>query len=276
MIKVRFILKWILFFFLFFSDDILRCLQDRELGTAHPYLENQSNITPWMHTILMDWMVEVGKDYKLLEESVYLGASLVDRYLSIYGEREAGWAAVAGRTACLLVHIASKYEELCHPSVVDFCDITDNTYTPDELKAMEVKVLTILDYELTVPTITSFLPCFLASAGAEPTTGSFAQYVAELTLLEYSFHKYCPSVQWLLHQLSCWRRWPYMGSNGPLPWPVWRPTQPQTFGLAWRNCMTCMWGHHGLQSRPAEANTCRQRTMKQQGSLPPQQPSIHF
>ena len=37
---------------------------------------------PRMHTILMDWLVEVGKEFQLLVESVYLGASLVDRYLS--------------------------------------------------------------------------------------------------------------------------------------------------------------------------------------------------
>ena len=77
---------------------------------------------------------------------MYLGASLVDRYLSTENV-EHGELQLLG-TACVL--IASKYEELCHPSVMDFCEITDNTYTRDEVKVMEVKVLTILDYELTI------------------------------------------------------------------------------------------------------------------------------
>jgi cyclin-A len=50
-----------------------------------------------------------------------------------------------------------KYEEISPPHVEDFCYITDNTYTKDELLQMEGDILKLLQFELGNPTIKTFL-----------------------------------------------------------------------------------------------------------------------
>ncbi|KAG1334051.1 putative Cyclin-A2-1 [Cocos nucifera] len=95
--------------------------------------------------------------------------------------------------------IASKYEEICAPHVEEFCFITDNTYTKAEVLKMESQVLNYLGFQLSVPTIKTFLRRFLRAAQAcykvpGLALGYLASYLAELTLIDYSFLKYLPSV----------------------------------------------------------------------------------
>ena len=56
-----------------------------------------------------------------------------------------------GRGAC------RKYEEISPPHAEDFCYITDNTYTKQELLKMESDILKLLQFELGNPTIKTFL-----------------------------------------------------------------------------------------------------------------------
>ncbi|BAF16904.1 Os05g0237100, partial [Oryza sativa Japonica Group] len=99
--------------------------------------------------------------------------------------------------ACLL--IASKYEEICPPQVEELCYISDNTYTKDEVLKMEASVLKYLKFEMTAPTTKCFLRRFLRAAQVcheAPVLHLefLANYIAELSLLEYSLICYVPSL----------------------------------------------------------------------------------
>lgn len=61
---------------------------------------------------------------------------------------------LVGVTAML---IASKYEEMYAPEVGDFVFITDNTYTSEQIRAMERHMLKTLDYSLGTPLCLHFL-----------------------------------------------------------------------------------------------------------------------
>ena len=43
----------------------------------------QSDVTANMRTILVDWLVEVAEEYKLVADTLYLAISYVDRFLSV-------------------------------------------------------------------------------------------------------------------------------------------------------------------------------------------------
>lgn len=48
------------------------------------YIEKvQKDVTSNMRGILVDWLVEVSMEYKLLPETMYLAVSYIDRYLSV-------------------------------------------------------------------------------------------------------------------------------------------------------------------------------------------------
>ncbi|XP_057524064.1 cyclin-A2-2-like [Amaranthus tricolor] len=155
----------------------------------------QRDITPSMRGILIDWLVEVSEEYKLVPDTLYLTVNLIDRYLSgNFIEKQK--LQLLG-VACMF--IASKYEEMNAPQVEDFCYITANTYARKDVLKMERKVLNFLYFQLSVPTIKTFLRRYIHVAQAtykDPLVNLefLADYLAELTLVEYSFFRFLPSL----------------------------------------------------------------------------------
>lgn len=160
------------------------------------YMEKlQRDITPSMRGILIDWLVEVSEEYKLVPDTLYLTVNLIDRFLS-KNYMEKTRLQLLGVT-CML--IASKYEEICAPRVEEFCVITDNTYMRGEVLKLERQVLNFLHFQLSVPCTKTFLRRFIQAAQASYKLPSvelefLANYLAELTLVEYSFLKFLPSL----------------------------------------------------------------------------------
>ncbi|KAF8661076.1 hypothetical protein HU200_057177 [Digitaria exilis] len=177
------------------------------------YMETlQQDITKSMRGILIDWLVEVSEEYKLVADTLYLTVYLIDNFLSqncIQMQK----LQLLGITSML---IASKYEEFCAPSVKEFCAITDSTYQMAEVLELERKVVNDLGFYLSVPTTKTFLRRFLRAAQASciaPSTTLcyLANYLSELTLIDYGFLKFLPSVvaassvflaRWTLNQLD--------------------------------------------------------------------------
>jgi len=50
-----------------------------------------------------------------------------------------------------------KYEEISPPKVDDFCYITDNTFSKQDVVKMEADILLALQFELGRPTINTFM-----------------------------------------------------------------------------------------------------------------------
>lgn len=178
----------------------------------------QQDITQSMRGILVDWLVEVSEEYKLVTDTLYLTVYLIDWFLSKnYIERQK--LQLLGIT-CML--IASKYEEINAPRIEDFCFITDNTYTKVEVLKMESQVLKSSEYQLFAPTTQTFLRRFLRAAQASYKDPNLeleylANYLAELTLMDYGFLNFFPSM--IAASAVFLARWTLDQSNHP-----WNPT----------------------------------------------------
>ncbi|XP_072998464.1 cyclin-A1-4-like isoform X3 [Typha latifolia] len=155
----------------------------------------QTDINASMRAILIDWLVEVAEEYRLVPDTLYLTVNYIDRYLS-GNEINRQRLQLLG-VSCML--IAAKYEEICAPQVEEFCYITDNTYFKDEVLQMEAAVLKYLRFEMTAPTAKCFLRRFVRVAQVCDEAPLLqleflANYVAELSLLEYGLLCYSPSL----------------------------------------------------------------------------------
>ncbi|XP_065871492.1 cyclin-A3-1-like [Euphorbia lathyris] len=155
----------------------------------------QTDISVRMREILVDWLVEVAEEYKLVSDTLYLTVSYVDRYLSSQALSRNKLQLLG--VSCM--HIASKYEEISPPNVEDFCYITDNTYKKEELASMEKDVLEFLKYEMGTPTIKNFLRILTKAAqeNCESTNLQFeflSCYLAELSLLDYECLRFSSSL----------------------------------------------------------------------------------
>ncbi|KAK1396186.1 hypothetical protein POM88_006049 [Heracleum sosnowskyi] len=117
--------------------------------------------------------------------------------------------------------ITKKYEEICAPSLEEFCFIIDNTYKRDEVLRMESQVLNFLDFQLSTPTTKKFLRFVQAAQTCYKAPRIelefLANYLAELTLPEYGFLKFLPSL--IAASAVFLARWMLDQSNQP-----WNPT----------------------------------------------------
>lgn len=173
----------------------LRMAEIKRRPSANFMDSMQQDINPTMRGILVDWLVEVAEEYKLVPDTLYLTVSYIDRFLSSHVVTRQRLQLLG--VACML--IAAKYEEICAPQVEEFCYITDNTYCREEVLEMERGVLNELKFELTTPTTKSFLRRFIRAAQASykaPTLvlEFLGNFLAELTLLEYGFLPFLPSM----------------------------------------------------------------------------------
>ncbi|KAL0366252.1 UNVERIFIED_CONTAM: G2/mitotic-specific cyclin C13-1 [Sesamum radiatum] len=84
--------------------------------------------------------------------------------------------------------IASKYEEISPPHVEDFCYITDNTYSKEDVVKMEALVLKSLGFQMGTPTVKTF------SKSSSLQLEFLGYYLAELSLLDYACVKFLPSL----------------------------------------------------------------------------------
>ncbi|GAA0139989.1 kinase activator [Lithospermum erythrorhizon] len=155
----------------------------------------QKDVSANMRGVLIDWLVEVAEEYKLLSDTLYMAVSYIDRYMSLNVIKRQR-LQLLGVSSML---IASKYEEISPPRVEDFCYITDNTYKKEEVVQMEADVLKSLGFEMGNPTIKTFLRRFTSIAQEDNETPnlnleSLACYLAELSLLDYACVKFLPSL----------------------------------------------------------------------------------
>eukprot|EP00960_Hanusia_phi_P064166 765714-Hanusia_phi.AAC.2 len=164
---------------------------ERRLSPSCNYMEQvQHDINPTMRGILIDWLVEVAEEYKLSSENLFLSTNYVDRFLSVMPVLRSKLQLVG--VTCML--IASKYEEINAPQVEDFVYITDSTYSAQEVLQMEVVILHALKFNLTAVTPYNFLTRLCSLLNHDQQTKHLCEYLTEITIQEFQYLKYRPSV----------------------------------------------------------------------------------
>jgi len=141
------------------------------------------SINEKMRAVLVDWLVEVQIQFKLLQETLFSTISIVDRFLAVEG-------LTITRSKLQLVGVAamflaSKVEEVYAPACSDFVYITDHAYTEDAIKKMEMKILQTLKFGLFEPLSIHFLRRFSKAGDVDVLQHSLAKFAIELALVEY-------------------------------------------------------------------------------------------
>jgi len=145
------------------------------------------------------------------DEVLHLTINLTDRYMSLKPVTRENLQLV-GVTALLIASkyeergvpllIASNYEErgVCeneheeiHPLEGELVRITDNAYTKGELLNMEVAMLSVLDFQIMVPTAAHFFEILHRANGCDEVHCMVARYILELGLLDIRMLHYPPS-----------------------------------------------------------------------------------
>ena len=152
----------------------------------------QEYINSNMRTICCGWMVELSLEFKFQQETLMLGIRIFDRFLSLSPEPVSRRHLQLVAIASML--LASKMEEVSHPSVKDFSKMSADTFSPNDVKRMEVSVLQTLQYRIHSPCVGSYVSIVKEATDMDGRTYHLAMYLIELCALHYAFLSYHPSL----------------------------------------------------------------------------------
>lgn len=171
------------------------------------YMSQQKELQWRMRSILMDWLVEVHYKFKLLPETLFLTANIIDRFLSVKvnfiplhpSPPPYFLPKVVSLTKLQLVgitsmFIAAKYEEVFAPSISQFVFIADGGYTTEEIVKAERYVLSMLQFNLQYPNPLNFLRRCSKADNYDIQTRTLAKYLMEITLIDHVFLDIVPSL----------------------------------------------------------------------------------
>ncbi|XP_043471432.1 G2/mitotic-specific cyclin-B [Leptopilina heterotoma] len=175
-----------------YSNDIYDYLRklEREYPVKKGFLAGQE-VTPKMRLVLVDWLVEVHQQFRLMQETLYLTTSIIDRFLQAFCSIDKKRLQLVGVTA---MFIASKYEEMYSPDISDFVYITDNAYSKMEILQMEMLIVRTLNYSFGKPLPLHFLRRYSKAGKALGIHHTMAKYFLELSIVNYDTSHYHPSL----------------------------------------------------------------------------------
>ncbi|CAA15975.2 G2/mitotic-specific cyclin-B [Caenorhabditis elegans] len=116
---------------------------------------NGGNVNSKMRRILVDWLIQVHLRFHLTPETLHLTIFVLDRIIvkNIVSKAEFQLLGVAA------LFVASKFEDIYLPDILEYEMITDNTFSKKQIMAMEQTILNALNFDLSCPSSLVFLRC---------------------------------------------------------------------------------------------------------------------
>lgn len=177
-----------------YVDDIDSYLKELErtpdLRPLPNYMDFQNDIDSEKRAILINWLVEVSDEYDLQTETLFITTGIIDRFLSEMALPTSNFQLL-GVSA---MFIASKYEEIYPPNLYQFVEVTDDTYSGQQICQMEQEILKTLNFRISVPTVVYFLRQIFAYNKFAKKVYHLAEYLCYLSLVaDKPFLEYYPS-----------------------------------------------------------------------------------
>lgn len=147
--------------------------------------------TPRMRSVLVNWLVEVHVNFRLVQETLYLCVSIIDRYLQKNKTVGRDNLQLVGTAA---LFIAAKYEETYAPEVDDLVYVCDDMFPKKKIFQMEHSILKCLEFKLGGPCSLHFLRRYSKVGKVEANHHVLAKYLLELTILDHEYSYIKPSL----------------------------------------------------------------------------------
>jgi len=171
--------------------------EELECMAEATYLDRHHCLDVSMRSVLVDWLMEVCREFELQRESFYMCISLLDRFLSHVKQVHQSRLQLVGVAALLL---AAKTEEIYPPKAQDLALITDGAFNTTELRKMESCMLQKLTWNIYCITPFRWITLYLKQLTAEHLIGGSVQAtmcemmaLLDLAILDYATISFRPS-----------------------------------------------------------------------------------
>ncbi|KAJ0683158.1 putative cyclin domain-containing protein [Helianthus annuus] len=184
-------------------------VRERRQVYLHDYAEEYCGMTECGDLVvqqrlqMVHWIMEQSASKDLRKETMFLGVSLLDRFLSKGYFRSKKELEIAG-IACLTLAIRIEENQPYNSIQQKLFNVGSNEYSRSEVVAMEWLVQDVLNFQCYLPTIYNFLWFYLKAARSDEEVDKTAKYLAVLALLGHEQLCYWPStVAASLVSLAC-------------------------------------------------------------------------
>ncbi|KAI8325977.1 hypothetical protein GQ54DRAFT_268732, partial [Martensiomyces pterosporus] len=166
-----------------YIGDIIGYLRKLEQKTMPDvaYMAKQVELSWEMRRVLVNWLVQIHYQLRMLPETLFLAVNLVDRFLS---KRQVSVSKLqlVGLSGLL---VACKYEEMTTPHIQDFAYLAGNCYSVEEIMNAEVFMLRVLDFDMSYPSPLTFLRRVSKAEQYNMQTRTVAKYLMEICLVDH-------------------------------------------------------------------------------------------
>ena len=175
-----------------YLDEILENLIDEEKNIKceiNPnYFQYQTEINQSMRNILIDWLNEAHIQFNFKDETLYRAIYIMDSYLSKKFIQRKNFQLL-GITS---LFIAAKINEIYYRRINDYAFITDNAYTIDDIKIMEVDISKTLNFNFLAPSPLSFFEIISKKFGISEDLNKFhfGEFLIQSFLLDFQCLNY--------------------------------------------------------------------------------------
>ncbi|KAJ6816805.1 cyclin-SDS-like [Iris pallida] len=176
----------------------IRCREKKEVALsdlAAEYYDSSSefgDLVLQQRLRMVNWMVEHSKTKELHHETLFLGVTMMDRFLSrgyFQSERNLQLLGIASITLAARLEENQPYNNIRQKSFT----VGRSDYSRSEVVSMEWLLLEVLNFQCLLPTTHNFLWFYLKAAKADMEVESLARYLAVLSLLDHKRLCFWPS-----------------------------------------------------------------------------------
>lgn len=153
------------------------------------YLQQQKDINGAMRAILIDWLIDVHRKYRLQRTTLFLAVNLLDRYLQMRQVVRKRLQLVG----VVSLWVASKYEEIYPLDLSDLEFCCDGACSKEDMKKQETALMVALDFRVDTPTVSHFADFYEIANGCVSRHKHLMQYILEWALLDSEMSTYLPS-----------------------------------------------------------------------------------
>jgi hypothetical protein len=162
---------------------------ERESLPSPTMFDHQTNITPRMRAMVLDWLVEVHRKMKMRTDTLYLTTRLIDQYLTATDLDKSRLQ----RLACAALLIAAKSGEIYPPTVNDLVLLADKSFTGIALSRMEASLFSVVQFHVDPILPSMFLKRFLRLVNPDDKLSMLAYFILEASLMDQDFVGVLPS-----------------------------------------------------------------------------------
>ncbi|KAJ7890237.1 cyclin-like protein, partial [Mycena leptocephala] len=176
-----------------YAEDIFKYMgsvEEKILPKAN-YMTHQTELTWGKRQVLVDWLVDVHSRYHMLPETLWITVNIMDRFLASHLPINSTKLQLVGVTA---MFIAAKYEEGSARSVEELVYMAGNAYNKREILRAEKTILQTLEFRISHYCSPYSWISKISEAGSDAVQTALGKFLTEVTLLDYRFTGFKPSL----------------------------------------------------------------------------------